>query len=225
MKVSFEKFFTKYVSEEWIFLLKNHSTVENYSKNKRLLNEGDEVRGVYFINSGKVKIVSSFNENELLLRLSTTGDFIGHRALFSPHYPISAVALTDTQVTFIPIEIFKKLIKNNPNLAFYIIEFLTLDLKNTEEHMRSMIQDDVVIRIAMIICMLIDAFGYDEKIPKKLLYTLSRSDIASFAGTTYESVIRNLAKLEEMKIIQLDKKTIHVLSERSLRKLVDSKKY
>lgn len=224
MKVSFEKFLTKYVSEEWLFLLKSHSTVLNYPKNKRLLNEGDEVSGVYFINSGKVKIVSSFNENELLLRLSTTGDFVGHRALFSPHYPISAVALTDTQVTFIPLEIFKKLIKNNPNFSFYIIEFLTKDLKNTEEHMRSMIQDDVLIRIAMIICMLIDAFGYDEKIPKKLLYTLSRSDIASFAGTTYESVIRNLAKLEEMKIIQLDKKTIHVLSERSLRKLVDSKK-
>lgn len=224
MKVSFEKFLTKYVSEEWVFLLKSHTSVLNYPKNKCLLNEGDEFRGVYFINSGKVKVVSSLNENELLLRLSTTCDFVGHRALFSPHYPISAVALTDTQVTFIPIEIFKKLIKGNPNFSFYIIEYLTNDLKNTEEHMRSLIQDDVMIRIAMIICMLIDAFGYDEKIPKKLLYTLPRSDIASFAGTTYESVIRNLAKLEEMKFIQLDKKTIHVLSERNLRKLVDSKK-
>lgn len=224
MKISFEKFLTKYVSEEWLFLLKSYATVESCAKNKRLLNEGDEVKGVYFINSGKIKVFSSFNENELLLRLSTTGDFVGHRAIFSPVYPISAVALTDAVVTFIPIEIFKKLIKNNPNLSFFIIEFLIKDLKNTEEHMRSMIQDDVVIRIGMIICMLIDAFGYDEKTPKKLLYTLSRSDMASFAGTTYESVIRNLAKLEEMKIIQLEKKMIHVLSERNLRKLVESKK-
>lgn len=225
MKVSFEKFFTKYVSEEWLFWLKSHISTENCSKNNRILSEGDEVKGVYFINSGKVKVFSSYNETELLLRLSTTGDFVGHRALFSPHYQVSAVALTDTVVTFIPIEIFKKLIKNNPNLSFFIIEFLIKDLKNTEEHMRSMIQDDVVIRIAMIICMLIDAFGYDEKNPKKLLYTLSRSDIASFAGTTYESVIRNLAKLEEMKIIQLDKKMIHILSERNLRKLVNSKEF
>ena len=222
-KVSLEFFLAKYVSDEWIFLLKNYTSGHIYTKNQKIFNERDKVKGVYFINSGKVKIVSLYGEEkERLLRLSSSGDFLGHRAISSLHYSISAIALTDTEVVFIPIEIFKKIIRTNPEFAIYIIDFLTKDLKSTEERMKSMIHNDVVVRIGMILCMLIDAFGYDEKIPNKLHYTLSRTNIASFVGSTYETVIRNLAKLEEIKIIKLDNKSIHVLKEKELRKLASA---
>ena len=224
IKETFENFFKSFISEEWILLLNNYTTKQLFTKNKRILSEGDQAKGVYFINSGKVKVVSYYDaNNERLLRLSSSGDLLGHRAISLKHYPISAITLTDTEVTFIPIEIFKKVIKTNPEFAIYIIEFLANELKDTEERMKSMIHNDVVVRIGMIICMLIDAFGFDAKIPKKLYYTLSRTDMANFAGTTYESVIRNLAKLEEMKIIKLDKKVIHVLKEKELRRLVNIK--
>ena len=86
--------------------------------------------------------------------------------------------------------------------------------------MKSMIHSEVTVRIAMIICMLVDAFGYDMDDSKKLNFTLPRADMASFAGTTYESVIRSLAKLEEMKIIQLENKSLYLLKEKELRKLI-----
>jgi CRP-like cAMP-binding protein len=223
-KIVFEKFLSRYATEEWCLLLKNYTSVHVYSKNERIFNEGDKVKGIYFINTGKVKVVSFFDaENERILRLSKAGDILGHRAMSSQHYPISAITLTESEVTFIPIEIFHKLIKANPDFAIFIIDFLTQDLKSTEERMKSMIHNDVILRIGKIICMLIDAFGYDEEIPKKLYYTLSRADMASFAGTSYESVIRNLAKLEEMKIIKLDNKSILVLKEKELRKLTSLK--
>ena len=224
MKISLEKFLEKYVSKESIVFLKKFTTIETYNKNQRILSEGDLVKGVYFINDGKVKIVSRYDEeNERLLRLSSDGDFVGHRAISSQHYPISAIALTDTEVTFIPIEIFQKVIRTNPEFAIYVIDFLANDLKITEERMKNMIHSEVIVRIGTILCMLLDAFGYDEEFPKKLFYTLSRADMASFAGTTYESVIRNLAKLEEMKFIKLDNKVIHVLKEKSLRELINIK--
>ena len=69
--------------------------------------------------------------------------------------------------------------------------------------MKSMIHNEVIIRAGILICMLIDAFGYDPKNPKKLNYTLARKDMANMAVTTYETIIRNLAKLEEMKVIKL----------------------
>lgn len=223
-KISFEFFLDKYVSEEWILLIMKYTSKHTFIKNKKILTEGEEVKGVYFINSGKVKVVSCFGtENERLLRLSSSGDLLGHRAISSLLNPISAITLTDTEVTFIPLEIFKNVIKKNPEFALFVIDFLANDLKNTEEHMKSLIHNDVVVRIGMIICMLIDAFGFDEKLPRKLHYTLPRIDMASFAGTSYESVIRNLAKLEEMKIIKLDRKEIHVLNQKKLRELVGMK--
>ena len=220
MKNLFENFLQKYVSDDWIFLIKNHIVIKRFTKNKVILSEGEKVEGVYFINTGKVKVVSFTDKNERLLRLSTCGDLLGHRALSSSVYPISAIALTDIEVVFIPIEMFKKLVRNNPDFALYVIDFLANDLKNTEEHMKSVMHNDVLIRIGLIICMLIDAFGYEGEKSKKLSYTLSRNDIANFVGTTYESVIRNLRKLEDIGIIKIENKSITVLKEKRLREIV-----
>lgn len=222
-KTSFDAFLEKYISEEWSLLAAKYITSKKYSKNTNILTEGEKVKGVCFINNGMVKVVSHYDpDNERLLRLSGNGDLLGHRAISSTHYPISAIALVDSEVSFIPIEIFNKLIKNNPDFAFYLIDFLASELKSTEDHMKSMIHNEVIIRIGKIFCMLIDAYGFDSNDSRKLYYSLSRSDIASFAGTSYETVIRNLAKLEEMKIIQLEKKSIIILKEKDLRKLTSS---
>lgn len=220
----FEKALKNYISIEWIPLLRDYTSTRNHTKNERIFNEGDEVKGIFFINEGMVKVVSHYDaNNERILRLSTIGDFLGHRAISSESYPVSAVALTDVEVTFIPIDFFLLLLKSNSEFSLYIINFLTNDLKKSEDLMKSMIHNEVIIRAGILICMLIDAFGYHTKTPKKLNYTLARKDMANMAVTTYETLIRNLAKLEEMKIIKLTNKEIYVLNESALRKLVSVK--
>jgi CRP/FNR family transcriptional regulator len=220
----FEKTLKIYIPVDWIPLLKNYTSTRNHTKNERIFNEGDEVKGIFFINEGMVKVVSHYDAtNERILRLSSSGDFLGHRAISSESYPVSAIALTDVEVTFIPIDFFLLLLKSNPEFSLYIINFLTNDLKKSEDLMKSMIHNEVIIRAGILICMLIDAFGYDPKTPKKLNYTLARKDMANMGVTTYETIIRNLAKLEEMKIIKLTNKEIYVLNEGALRKLVSVK--
>jgi CRP/FNR family transcriptional regulator len=213
-----------YISEEWKIVLKNLTEPIKFKKGDSIFNEGDTVKGVYFINSGKVKVVSNYhNDENRILRLSHGGHFVGHRALTSKTYPISAIALTDINVTFIPIDIFHKLIKNNPDFALYILEFTISDLKDSEYRMKAMIHSDVVVRVAIVLCMLIDSYGYSEEFPNQLHFTLPRYDIANMAGTTYESVIRNLAKLETMKVIKLVGKNIVIAKEKELRKIAQNK--
>lgn len=220
-KVELDKFISQYISEEWSMLLAKHVGCFDFKKGERIFDEGAKVLGIYFINSGKVKVTSYYDEeNERILRLSGAGTFLGHRGMTTAHYPVSGVALTDCVVSFIPVDIFKKIIRSNPDFAIYLLNFVTDDLKNTEDRMKSMIHNDVIVRVGIILCMLIDSFGYDEEIPKKLQHTLSRSDIASFAGTSYESVIRNLSKLEDQKLIKLDNKSILILKEKELRKMI-----
>lgn len=220
-KIVFDKFINQYISEEWSLLLTKHVNIFKFKKGERIFNEGTKVIGIYFINCGKVKVTSYYDEeNERILRLSGPGTFLGHRGMNTTYYPVSGVALTDCEVSFIPVDIFKKIIRSNPDFSIFLLNFVTDDLKNTEDRMKSMIHNDVIVRVGIIICMLIDSFGYDDEIPKKLQYTLSRSDIASLAGTSYESVVRNLAKLEDQKIIKLDNKSIIILKEKDLRKMI-----
>ena len=70
--------------------------------------------------------------------------------------------------------------------------------------------------------MLIDAYGYENDKSKKLAFMLSRSDIANFAGTSYESVIRNIAKLEELGFVQVVGKGLIISKEKELRKEVNA---
>ena len=212
------------ISPEWLIVLKNLTSNQKFKKNERIVEEGKPVKGFYFIISGKVKVVTSIYEGqERILRLSHAGNLLGHRAISADVYPISAIALTDVEVTFIPTDVFLKMIGQNPNFAIFLVEFIARDLRETEERMKSMIHNDVIVRIAHILCLLIDSYGYDENIKGQLEFTLPRSDMANMAVTSYESVIRTLSKLEDLKLIRLDKKNIVILKEAGLRKISKEK--
>ncbi len=220
----FEAFFDGKISNDWKIVLKKLSINQKFKRNDRIIDEGTPVKGFYFIISGKVKIVTSIYEGqERILRLSHAGHLMGHRAISANVYPISAIALTDVEVIFIPTDLFLKMIGQNPNFAIFLVEFIARDLRETEERMKSMIHNDVIVRIALILCMLIDSYGYDAEIKGQLHFSLPRSDMANMAGTSYESVIRTLSKLEDMKLIQLDKKNIIILKEAGLRKISKEK--
>lgn len=218
--VGLEKVLEGQISDEWFIILKNFATNAKFKKGDKIFIEGEKVKGFYFITSGKVKVVSSIGEDEeRILRLSHCGNILGHRAISAEVFPVSAIALTEVEATFIPSEIFMKMIRSNPNFAVFLIDFIAQDLRETEERMKSMIHNDVIIRIALILTMLVDSYGYDEDVKNQLSFSLPRTDIANMAGTSYESVIRTLAKLEDMKLIRLERKNILILKEGALRKL------
>ena len=62
--------------------------------------------------------------------------------------------------------------------------------------------------------MIADAFGKSDN--GQLLFNLSRKEIASMAGTTYENVIRMLNELVKENLIRLSEKDIYLLDEKNL---------
>ena len=210
---------SKYCSEEWRPVINMYRTVSEFGAKERIFTEGDEVKGIYFIEKGKIKVVSSYGKNlERILRLAGEGKVFGHRGLTSKQYPISAITLTDSTVSFIPLDIYNKLLKSNPEFSRYMINFLTDQLLESEMRMKKMIHLDVRQKIADIVVMLINAFGFDKEDKNKLSYTLSRYDFANIAGTTYETVIRSMAFLQKKGYIKLDGKNIRVINQDGLRK-------
>jgi len=138
---------------------------------------------------------------------------LGHRGLGGDMiYPVSAITLEPSQVTFIPIDIFYKAVKANANLAFQMMIFYADEFKMTEKRMKMMASMSAKEKVAVSIMTIIKAFGFDPNNPQMLDFTPSRKDIASIAGTTYETVIRVLHSLEKSKIIVQEGKSIRVLN-------------
>jgi len=207
-------FINRHCSAEWKPLITFYKTSADYPAGATIFSEGDIVKGIYQIYSGKIKVVTSVNgDKERIVRLATTGQILGHRGLGGDMiYPVSAITLEPSQVTFIPIDIFYKAVKANANLAFQMMIFYADEFKMTEKRMKMMASMSAKEKVAVSIMTIIKAFGFDPNNPQMLDFTPSRKDIASIAGTTYETVIRVLHSLEKSKIIVQEGKSIRVLN-------------
>ncbi len=207
-------FINKYCSTEWKPLITHYKTSTDYPAGATIFSEGDPVLGIYQIYSGKIKVVTSFNGNrERIVRLAAAEEMLGHRGLGgNMNYPVAAVTLEKTQVSFIPIDVFYKAIKANTDLAFQMLMYYADELKASEKRMKMMASLTASEKVAVSIITIIDAFGFSKDDPTLLEFTPTRKDIASIAGTTYETVIRVLSNLEKSKIITLEGKAIRVLN-------------
>ncbi|MCB0430320.1 MAG: Crp/Fnr family transcriptional regulator [Flavobacteriales bacterium] len=212
-----QSFLYQHCGPEWYPLIELYKKTFEFQKGEKIFKEGQQVNGMYVIDTGKVKVIASYGKGkEQLLRLATDGEILGHRGLGGNHkYPVSATALTHTTVTFIPDEIFNKLLKANNGLCFYLMNFFAEELHHSEANSREMYNTSVKKRIARAILLNYEKFGI-ERSSKQLTYTLSRKDIANLSGTTYESVVRTLSEFNKKGIINLDGKSIGIPDKQAL---------
>ncbi len=207
-------FINKYCSNEWKPLITYYKTSTDYPAGATIFSEGDPVEGIYQIYTGKIKVVTSIDGGkERIIRLATSEQMLGHRGLGGKmNYPVTAITLEPSQITFIPIDIFYKTVKANADLAFHMMMFFADEFKTTEKRMKMMASLSAKEKVAVSIMTIVNAFGFNAEDPTLLDFTPTRKDIASIAGTTYETAIRVLSNLEKSKIIIQEGKAIRVLN-------------
>jgi CRP/FNR family transcriptional regulator len=207
-------FINKYCSDEWKPIITFNKVTTDYTAGATIFTEGEPVTGIYEIYSGKIKIVSYFgNGKERIVSFTKREQILGYHGLGGNMiYPVTAVTLEPSQVTFIPIDIFYKAVKANPDMALYLVKFFADQLKKSETHMKLQMQMSALEKVAYALLTIIESFGFDKKDETMLSFTPSRKDIASLSGTTYETVIRMLAEFEKMEIIKLEAKSIRILN-------------
>jgi CRP-like cAMP-binding protein len=214
--------FKECCSPEWLDFIKHFSQQFHFPAKALIFKQGDEAIGVYFVNQGKVKISTSLDsKNEKLIRLAADGDIFGHRGLYGDWtYPITAQALVPTTVTLVPKEILVQALKANQELTYQLMIFFAEELRLSETR-------DMLLparnKVAAAILMNYEAFGLESEVSKKLSHTISRQDIANHAGLTYETVIRELGQLNEMGVIKISGKSLHVLQPERLKEIAAGK--
>jgi CRP/FNR family transcriptional regulator len=189
-------------------------------KGEALFKEGDPVTGVYFVYSGSVKVYKKWDEDkELIIRFAKGGAILGHRGLGNNLvYPISAAALEPSVVCFINMPLFEALLKTNSEFSAQLLHFFAQELCESEKKMRNLAHMPVKGRVAEAFLYLKGLFGEDEK--GFINFDLSRQDLASFTGATYETVFRMINELVKEKLIKLSGKSIAITNQKGLAKLV-----
>jgi len=194
--------------KEWIPAVSAQRQNFQYKKGEVIFNEGDKVTGIYFIYSGSVKVHKHWGrEKELIVRFAKKGDIVGHRGLGKDDfYPVSTTTLEPVTVCFIVLDFFRASLKINHDFLYELMMFYARELHESERSMRNLAHMPVKGRIANALLTLADKFGINEQ--GFIDIVLSRQDLASFAGTTYETVFRILNEFIEEKIIIITGKDI-----------------
>lgn len=198
---------------EWKELIALKKTTLSVKKGRPIFREGEKVTGIFFLYSGYVKVHMQWpGQKDLILRFAAPGDILGHRGLGGSLYPVTATTLEDSQLCYIPNDFLESSLKANPSLTWQLMHFYAAELQRTEQRMRDMVHMEVKGRIAGA---LLEIAG--------LLLTITRQDIASYAGTTYETVFKFFNELTKENIISTSGKNIRINDPEKLKSYISAR--
>lgn len=201
--------------KEWIPAVDAQRKNFTVKKGEAIFEEGDEVKGIFFVYDGAVKVHKHWGEKELILRFAKKGAIIGHRGLGKePVYPVSGTAIENTTVCFVGLEFFQASLKTNHELLYELMQFFATELKESERNMRNLAHMPVKGRMAQALLTLDEKFGSNAE--GFLDIAVSRQDLASFAGTTYETAFRTMNEFAEEGIVSIEGKRIRLVNKEAL---------
>jgi CRP-like cAMP-binding protein len=190
-------------------------------KGESIFDEGEISNGIYCIKEGVCKLSKlSSNGKDQIVKLVKPGDLLGQRSVISDEPAnLSAVALEDMEVCFIPKNEVIQFFTHNNNFSMNVMKTICGDLKESDDHMVAMAQKSVKERLAGTLIYLEENFGTDKD--GTLHLQLSREELAGMIGTATESCIRILSELNKSEVIELTGKRIKIIDKIKLRRIAE----
>lgn len=190
-------------------------------KGEPIFEEGESVNGIYCVKDGVCKLSKlSANGKDQIVKLVKSGELLGQRSLISDEPTnLSAVALEDMEVCFIPKSDIMGFFNENNQFSMNVMKTICSDLKEADDHMVSMAQKNVKERLAETLLYLEDTFGKNED--GTLHIQLSREELAGMIGTATESCIRLLSELNKNGYIDLIGKKIAIIDHNKLKRMAE----
>lgn len=179
----------------------------SYKKGEYLFQPGDASETLYILNAGLIRIFRlTESGKEQLVRFLKPGDFTGELAVFSSGvHDDFAEALQDTTVCLMERAELQDLLEKYPAVSLKIMEEFSARLKRSEKQTTLVATEKVETRLALFLAELAEPGQLEVVLP------MSRKDLASYLGTTPETVSRKLKSLEEQGLIhQITSKRIQI---------------
>ena len=209
----------KALNKDELLRMAECKTSYTIKKGELIFEEGEVTNGIYCIKDGVCKLSKlSDNGKDQIVKLVKPGELLGQRSMISDEPAnLSAVALEDMEVCFIPRSEVMQFFTQNNQFSMNVMRTICDDLKGADDHMVNMAQKTVRQRLGETLIYLEDTFGKNED--GSLHIQLSREELAGMIGTATESCIRLLSELNKSEYIELIGKKIKLLDKNKLKRL------
>lgn len=196
-----------------------HATEARFNEGQIVFREGDPVRAISVLVSGRAKITqASRSGSEVILRVRTSGEVLGGIGMMagSAHF-ITAQTLEPCVLLFWDSHVFEQLGDRFPSLRRNIVRIFADRLRSLEQQFLEIANEQVAPRLARTLVRFMEQSSGEGRNPIRI--ELSREELAQTTGTTPFTVGRLLSAWEERGILQLQRKAITIQDPSSLHSL------
>ncbi|NJO73680.1 MAG: Crp/Fnr family transcriptional regulator [Leptolyngbyaceae cyanobacterium RM1_406_9] len=173
-----------------------------FTAKELLLQQGEPANYLYWVKSGRIRLVSFVNHQMVTHYFVEAGELFGESALYIPTYGCSAIAETISEVIAIPVEDFATALKEHSSLAETYLATLTHRLYAVKSLLELRSISNGYGRLLHYLTNQLEP-GRDTVILNKSL-----RDIASELALTPEALSRLLSRLQREGVINRKKRSI-----------------
>ena len=204
----FRRISSQFISEKDFDKLEKTSVNLNFKKGEIILKQGGMPTHIVYLEKGIVK----FNyENELgknlILTIVSAPKILGGANLFyKDNNLFSLIAVEDCEVIMIDSKVIQEVLMDNSKFAMMMFQVASEMFKKSVMNFISLAHKQKEGRIADIFLFLAAEVYHNTT----FLLSLTRKEIAEFAGCSTENVIMTLSKWQNEKIVSIEGKTIEI---------------
>ena len=200
---------SKALSFENLDLLGNSCRTMQIAKGETVLHEGSLTSHVTYLRSGLIKeTMKGIDGKEQIFKIIKGKTYLGMSSLFGDtinHF--SYKALSDLTVCHIEINAFKKLMLDNADFTYRIMENQCKENLHNYDKLLKQGQKKIFGRLADALLY----FSEDVFESEKFTLPLTQQEIANFIGTSRESTARGLSNFRQNGIISLNNSVVEIL--------------
>lgn len=191
----------------------------SWKKGTVVFRENKPVQAVFFLRSGKVKLVKKDRKNHnFLLGLLKPGDSMGlQSALRNAPYTATAIALEDISVTRVETAVFLQWVAQHPDSSQHVLRLLCSELARVEDRMNSMMRTSASTRLAEVLLMLDKAYGVDSV--GNLAIRLKPREYADLTNVARGTMYRLLKRFAESGLVGIQGTSVRLINREGLRHL------
>jgi CRP-like cAMP-binding protein len=165
-----------------------------FSKGTFIFKEGDPSAFFYVVYDGLVQVFkTSGSGKNVTFTIAGRGETLMASALFLDSYFVSTQAMSDVTLLRMGRKEWLVFVGRHPSVAMKIIALIAHRLNREYERVVDIVGEEVELRLVHCLSILASKFGPS--------LSLTRQELANFAGTTTETTIRVLSKLKKKGVI------------------------
>lgn len=202
------------VDETILIQLAQDTYLQRYLPGETIFWEGNECAGLHIIRRGSIKLFKvSPQGRQMVMKIFVEGDSFNEVPIFDGgSNPISAAALTESDIWVVACHAIRKAIDEHPQMAKAIILNLSANLRMLVGLIEELSFYQVTNRLARLISQL-----PEDQLEGRSEQRLTQDELAARLGTVREVVARSLKELERSGAIQSERGRIQVVDDDRLK--------